>query len=348
MSSAGIRNLLAQLAQLGGSDLHLGEGVRPRIRLHGELKDLNHPPLDRQTLYGYMESLVGQVRFRKFLETGDLDFAWEWEEVARFRINYFVGNRGLGSVMRLVPETVIPFRQLHLPDTIVRFTQRRSGLILLTGPTGSGKSTTLAAMLDHINRTRATHIITIEDPIEFVHRRQRSFISQREIGTHTRTFGSALRAAIREDPDVLMVGELRDTEATALALTAAEMGFLVLATLHSGSAAKTIDRIVDMFPVGRRSVIRAQLASTLVGVINQTLLRRVDGQGRVPACEVLVSTKQLQTMIREGATHQIPSAFQQGVAVGCRTMDQSIRSLLGKGLITKRDAYFRLEDKTGM
>ncbi len=342
----GIHHLLHQLASQGASDLHISEGTRPRLRIHGELSDMEHPIINQRTMTEYLQALVTPRRFKKFMANGDLDFAWEWDGVARFRANYFISQRGMGAVFRLVPEHVVPFGRLMLPNTIIKFTQRKSGLILLTGPTGSGKSTTLASMIDYINNTRPAHIITIEDPIEFVHSRKKSYLSQREIGTHTPTFSAALKAALREDPDVMMVGELRDQEATSLSLTAAEMGFLVMATLHTGSAGKTVNRVVDMFPTGRRAVVRQQLASTLIGVISQTLVKRTDGQGRVPACEVLVATPQLRSMIREGATHQIPSAFQQGASVGCQTMDQSIIQLLRKRLISRQEAKDRLIDKT--
>lgn len=340
----GIHQLLHQLATRGGSDLHISEGARPRLRIHGRLIDMEHPVISRQVIEEYLQALVSKRRFARFAARGDMDFAWEWEGVARYRCNYFISQRGMGAVFRLVPEEVLPFGRLGLPNTIIRFTQHRSGLILLTGPTGSGKSTTLASMIDYINGSRPAHIITIEDPIEFVHKRKKAYLSQREIGTHTPTFSAALSSALREDPDVLMVGELRNQAATALSLKAAEMGFLVLATLHTGSAAKTVNRVVDMFPTGRRAVVRQQLGSTLIGVISQTLLPRQDGQGRAAAVEILVATPQLRSMIAEGATHQIPSAFQQGVSVGCQTMDQSIAQLLKNRVISRQVAQSRVSD----
>ncbi len=341
----GIHQLLHQLATRGGSDLHLAEGARPKLRLHGDLIDMEFPVLTQRVVQEYLQALVSPKRYEDFLESGDLDFAWEWEGVARFRCNYFVSHTGLGGVFRLVPATVVPFARLGLPNTLIRFTQHQSGLILLTGPTGSGKSTTLAAMIDHVNSTRPAHIITIEDPIEFVHTRKKAYLSQREIGAHATSFRTALTDALREDPDVLMVGELRDQAATALALTAAEMGFLVMATLHTGSAGKTVNRIVDMFPTARRAVIRQQLAGTLIGVISQALFKRADGSGQAAAAEILVATNQLRTMIRDGATHQIPSAFQQGISVGCQTMDQSILYLLQKRVISKQEALYKISDR---
>lgn len=344
-----VYGLLRELVTRKGSDLHLSEGLRPRLRVYGDLIDLeDYPVLTRAMLYELMRALLDPKRFKEFLAQGDIDFAWEWEGVARYRCNYFVSQSGLGAVFRLVPDTVVPFSRLRMPQAVIRFTQQRSGLILLTGPTGSGKSTTMAAMLDQINSMRVCHIITIEDPIEFVHKRKKAFIVQREIGGHTRSFGSALRAALREDPDILMVGELREAESAALSLTAAEMGFLVLATLHTGSAANSINRILSMFPANRRSVIRQQFANTLLGVVSQKLLRRRDGQGRVPGAEVLVATPQLRNIIREGAVHQIPSVFQQGASVGCQTMDQSILTLLKNGLIDKREAGLYMNDKNAL
>lgn len=343
-----IHRLLHQLFTEKGSDLHLSEGYRPRMRLHGELVDMEAPPLTREVLYGHMQALLSEAKFKEFLSKGDLDFAWEWEGVARFRCNYLISQSGLGAVLRLVPEAVVPFSSLMMPSTIVKFTQQRSGLILLTGPTGSGKSTTMAALVDHINATRRSYIATIEDPIEFVHQNKKSFVVQREVGSHTRSFSAALRACLRENLDVLMVGELRDKESTELSLNAAEMGFLVLATLHTGSAATGIARMVDMFPLGQRGIVRQSLANCLIGIVTQTLLRRPGGQGRVPACEVLVATGQLRHMLREGALHQIPSAFQQGASAGCQTMDQSIMGLVQRRLVDRNEARLRLQDKALM
>ena len=345
----GIYRLLQELHTRGGSDLHLSEGHAPRIRLHGVLQDMEgYATLERHHLHHMMGALLKPERYKEFLTRGDIDFAWEWKGVARYRCNYLISEAGLGAVFRLVPETVIPFSKLHMPQTVIQLTQHRSGLILLTGPTGSGKSTTLAAMLDHINASRPCSILTIEDPIEFIHSRKKAFVVQREINSHTRTFSSALRAALREDPDILMVGELRDAESAALTLTAAEMGFLVLATLHTGSAANSINRILSMFPPNRRAVIRQQMANTIVGVVSQNLIRRVDGQGRVPAVEILVVTSQLRNIIREGAVHQMPSAFQQGKSVGCQTMDQSIVSLVRKKLISRRAAEPYMTDRSAL
>ena len=341
----GVYKLLHELASRGGSDLHLCEGARPRMRIQGDLVVMDSEELNRASMISHLKALVATDRYAHFEKTGDLDFSWAWAGVARFRCNYFRSEAGLGAVIRLVPEQVIPFSKLRLPQTILDLMKQDSGLILLTGPTGSGKSTTLASMIDHINETRAAHIITIEDPIEFIHRPKNSFLSQREVGIHAPSFPMALKHALREDPDVLMIGELRDQESTALALSAAEMGFIVMATLHTASAGKTVHRIVDMFPSARRSIIRQQLASTLIGVLSQNLIKRTSGKGRIAAAEILVATPQLRAMIREGATHQIPSAFQQGSTVGCVTMDQAIMALLRKGSIDADEARGRLNDK---
>ncbi len=342
----GLQQLMRFLYEKGGSDLHLKENSVPRVRLNGDLIALESRPIDRRTLRSWMEGLLEKNRFERFLRNGQIDFAWEWENVARFRCNYYFDRMGLGAVFRLIPENVVPFEKLGIPNVVLNFAKQPSGLILVTGPTGSGKSTTLAAMVDHLNATQALHIITIEDPIEFVHKRKKSYITQREVGIHTGDFSSALRASLREDPDVLLVGELREQETTALALMAAEMGFLVMATLHTGSAGATVTRIVDMFPAGRRRVVYQQLANTLNGVVSQTLFKRTGGRGRAAAAEILVATRQLRSLVREGLVHQIPSAFQQGVSAGCQTMDQAIFDLVRRGTISKEDALYKLEDKT--
>lgn len=342
-----IHRLLLALHEREGSDLHLAEGCKPRMRIHGDLKEMSDEQvLTRQALFEHMGTLVGERKFQDFLRRGDLDFAWEWEGVARYRANFLIAQHGLGAVFRLIPAEVVPWSKLHLPDVIVRMTRGTTGLLLITGATGSGKSTTLAALIDQINATRACHIITIEDPIELVHRRKKAFVTQREVGTHAESFPVALQAAIREDPDVLMVGEIRDNAAAELALEAAEMGFLVMATLHSNGAANTVHRMLDMFPAKRRVLYRQQLANCLIGVVSQTLLKRPGGKGRIAACEVLVATSQLRSILREGQTHQIPSAFQQGAKAGCQTMDQGLIELASKGLVDRDEAILRLKDKS--
>lgn len=342
-----IHTLLHTLYKRGGSDLHLAEGYRPRLRLHGDLVDLDeYPVLTRSKLYEHMQQLISERRFKEFLGRGDLDFAWEWEGVARFRCNYLIAQHGLGAVFRLVPEAVVPFDQLQMPKTLLKFVQQRSGLVLMTGPTGSGKSTTLAALLDHINATRADYIVTVEDPIEFVHRNKKSYITQREVGSHTRTFASALRACLKEKVDVLLVGEVREHETMSLALQAAEMGFLVLATLHTGSVITGLGRILDMFPPPQRPAVRQKMANTLVGMSSQTLIKRASGQGRLAACEVLVANSYMRSLLREGLIHQIPSVFQQGASLGCQTMDTSIADLVKRRLVDRQEALIRMMDRS--
>jgi twitching motility protein PilT len=342
-----IHRLLLALHQKEGSDLHLAEGLKPRIRVHGDLTELSDESvLTRQALFEHMATLVGDRKFQDFLKRGDLDFAWEWEGVARFRANFLIAQHGLGAVFRLIPESVVPWEKLHMPEAVLRMTRGTTGLLLVTGATGSGKSTTLAALIDAINASRACHIITIEDPIELVHTRKKAFITQREVGTHADSFSTALQGAIREDPDVVMVGEIREPEAASLALEAAEMGFLVMATLHSNGAVNTIHRMLDMFPAKRRVLYRQQLANCLVGVVSQTLLKRTGGKGRIAACEILVATSQLRSLLREGQLHQIPSVFQQGATAGCQTMDQGLIQLAHDGLVDRDEAVLRLKDKT--
>jgi twitching motility protein PilT len=339
-----MQDILRQLVSLGASDLHLATGRRPRARLHGRLQDMNFPVLDARQLEQCMRSLVDGARYEAFRDSGDLDFAYEIESVARFRCNYLATHAGLAAVLRVVSDTVIPLESLNMPPLLEELTTRRSGLILVTGPTGSGKSTTLAALIDAINAKQPRHIILIEDPIEFVHRSKVGFISQREIGTHTESFAAALHGAVREDPDVILVGEMRDHETVSMTLTAAEMGFLVFGTLHTNGAGKTIDRLVDIFPEERQGLVRNQLANSLVAVISQLLLPSSDGKGRVAACETLVATPAFRKLVREGNNHLVASYMQQHRAQGCVSMDDAIVQRVKAGLVNRSDAVHYLRD----
>ncbi len=336
--------LLRRFVAMGGSDLHLAEARRPKVRVHGYLEDLGIGPLNHEMMASLLSSVVDADRYARFVDSGDLDFAYEVAGTGRFRCNYLKNLGGLGAVFRAINSEVVPFEELGLPGALARMTEPEGGLILVTGPTGSGKSTTLASLVDHINRQREQHLILIEDPIEFVHRPKRSFITQREVGSHTRSFELALRAALREDPDIILVGELRDHETVGLALTAAEMGFLVFGTLHTNGAGKTVDRLIDVFPAERQGLVRDQLAAALLGVASQVLLRRRDGEGRVAAVEVLVANAGLRKLIRSGATHQIASFMQQHKGSGCQSMDDTIVTLVESGVVRREEALHHLRD----
>jgi twitching motility protein PilT len=342
---AQIDQFLRLLVQQGGSDLHLSCGNPPIIRVHGHLQRIKFrelTPADLKTLI--LEILTTEQRER-FEATRDVDFAYEIPEVARFRGNVFVQHRGMGGVFRVIPARVPSADELKLPQAIRDFTKLNKGLVLVTGPTGSGKSTTLAAMVDLINQTRPDHILTIEDPIEFVHQPKIALVNQREVGPHTISFATALKAALREDPDVILVGEMRDRETISLALTAAETGHLVFGTLHTNSAHKTVDRIIDSFPADQQEQVRAMLSESLRGVIAQQLLRKKGGAGRVAAHEILVGTPAVSNLIREGKTFQLPSVIQTGKRDGMIQMDQSILSHLMAGTIDGEEAFVKAHDK---
>ncbi|MDT8342357.1 MAG: type IV pilus twitching motility protein PilT [Longimicrobiales bacterium] len=342
---AQIDQFLKVLVERDGSDLHLTTGSPPVMRVHGNLQRFKFrelTPRDMETLvYEIMEE---EWRMR-FLETQEYDFAYEIEGLARFRANVFWQRKGLGCVLRTIPSTIMNAEQLGFPDAIRKFCMLTRGLVLVTGPTGSGKSTTLAAMVDLINETRQDHILTIEDPIEFTHPNKNCLVNQREVGTNTRGFASALRAALREDPDVILVGEMRDRETIELGLTAAETGHLVFGTLHTNSAPKTVDRIIDVFPADQQEQVRAMLAESLKGVVSQVLLRRKDGQGRDAAFEIMVGTGAVANLIREGKIHQIPSMIQTGKKDGMQLLDQHILEYLMQGVIDPREAYMRASNK---
>lgn len=342
---AQIDQFLKVLAQKGGSDLHLTTGAPPIMRLNGRLQ----PYKFRELTHLDMEKLVYEIMEEewraKFLESMDFDFAYEIEGVARFRVNVFWQRKGLGAVFRTIPAEILTADQLGLPAVVRDFCRLSKGLILVTGPTGSGKSTTLAAMVDLINRTRYDHILTVEDPVEFTHDNRKCLVNQREIGTNTKSFAAALRAALREDPDVILVGEMRDRETIELGITAAETGHLVFGTLHTNSAPKTVDRIIDVFPADQQEQIRSMLAESLKGVVSQALLRKKGGKGRVAAMEIMVGTAAISNLIRESKLHQIPSMIQTGRKDGMQLLDQHIMELLMSGEVDATEAYLKCNDK---
>jgi len=327
------------------SDLHLSSGEKPMVRQHGELTPLGDKALTNDKLRTILYEILTDTQIKYFEDTHDLDFAYELPGVARFRANYFMQQRGIGGVFRTIPSRVLTMEELGLPPVVREFAGLPRGLVLVTGPTGSGKSTTLASILDHVNAMRKCHILTIEDPVEFVHESKLSLVSHREVGTHTNSFASALRAALREDPDVILLGEMRDLETMELAITAAETGHLVLGTLHTSSAPKTVDRVIDVFPSGQQNQIRSMLSESLKGVISQQLLRRADKQGRVAAYGVLVVTSAVANLIREGKTFQIPSIMQTGKQLGMRLLDGEIMALYNDGVVSAEEAYAKSSDK---
>lgn len=342
---AQIDQFLRLLVQQGGSDLHLSCGNPPIMRVHGHLQRVKFRDLTEQDMTALLLEILLPYQKERYLETNDLDFAYEIPGVARFRGNALRQHRGPAAVFRVIPSRVLSADEINLPPAIRNFSQLNKGLVLVTGPTGSGKSTTLAAMIDLINDTRPEHILSIEDPIEFVHQSKKSLVNQREVGPHTKSFASALKAALREDPDVILVGEMRDQETISLALTAAETGHLVFGTLHTNSAHKTVDRIIDTFPGELQSQVRSMLSETLKGVVAQQLLRKKGGQGRVAAHEILVGTPAVANQIREGKTFQIPSIIQTGKKDGMVLMDQSILGFLMAGVIDAEEAYAKAQDK---
>jgi twitching motility protein PilT len=320
-------------------------GTKPKIRKHGELEDINYQVFTDDVLRDLLFEILSERQRMKYEEKKDLDFAYEIPSVARFRANYFVQKRGLAAVFRVIPTTIMTMEELGLPKQIMKFAQLTRGLVLVTGSTGSGKSTTLAAIIDYINRNRKDHILTIEDPIEFVHENKGCLVNQREIGNNTESFASALRAALREDPDVILVGEMRDLETIELAITAAETGHLVFGTLHTSSAAKTVDRIIDAFPAGQQAQIKTMLSESLKGVVAQQLLKRSDTPGRVAALEILFATTAISNMIREGKTFQVPSMMQMAKNEGMQLLDQSIMEFLMQNIISPEEAYMKANDK---
>ncbi|MDA3903510.1 MAG: type IV pilus twitching motility protein PilT [Desulfuromusa sp.] len=335
---AKIDKLFQILQQQGGSDLHLSPGNPPMLRASGQLRSAIDQVLSNEQYQSLLYEIMSEDKRRYFEEHHDLDFAYEVAALnARFRANIFMGRLGISAVFRIIPAEILTVEQLGLPETVLSLTDYKKGLILVTGPTGSGKSTTLAAMIDHINRSRSEHILTVEDPIEFVHQSYKSLINQREVGVHTQSFGSALKAALREDPDIILVGEMRDLETIELAITAAETGHLVFGTLHTSSAAKTVDRLINVFPTTQQEQIRTMLAESLQGVVAQQLLRTVDGK-RCAALEILKVNAAVANLIREGKTFQLPSIMQTGRKDGMQLMDQALQELLNAKRISPEEA----------
>ena len=334
---ARIDDILKQMRDCEASDLHITSGSAPYLRVHGEMVKLNYKDLSAEVSQALIFEVLSEKQRDTFLTTSDLDCSYSLKGVGRFRVNVFRQRRGVGAVFRLIPEDIQTIEELGLPASIVELMDVSEGLILVTGPTGSGKSTTLASLINKINVDRKAHIITIEDPIEFVHYNKNSLINQREISSHTKSFHHALRAALREDPDVILIGEMRDLETISLALTAAETGHLVFATLHTNSATKTVDRIIDVFAEAQQAQIRTMLSESLRGVIAQSLVRRQDGRGRVAAVEVLVNIPAVANLIREGKTFQIHSSMQTGQVHGMITFESAIHDLVRKGLVSRAD-----------
>ncbi|HTD47024.1 MAG TPA: type IV pilus twitching motility protein PilT [bacterium] len=333
-----ITELLIQTKNLNASDLHLTAGARPTLRINGKLTRLDMPELGGEEIHTLLYDILTDEQQAKFEATHDLDFSIELTGVGRFRINAFLHRLGEGAVLRLIPEGIRTLDDLGMPPVLKDLAMQDRGLVLITGPTGSGKSTTLAAMIDHMNNLREDHIITVEDPIEFVHTHKRCNINQREVGPHTMSFAAALRSALREDPDVILVGEMRDLETIALALTAAETGHLVLSTLHTNSAPQTINRVVDVFPPHQQEQIRVQLADSLLGVVAETLIPALNGGGRVAAMEIMVSTAAIRNLIRENKIHQLPSAIQTGAREGMQSFDQHLKTLIKTRKISPDEA----------
>jgi twitching motility protein PilT len=343
---ARIHELLRYTKEHKASDLHLAAGLEPRVRRHGRLEAVpGWDVLTHEQLLGLLREIAVPEQWTSYEQCGDLDFAYSLPGVARFRANYLRQENGCGAVFRTIPEKILTTEELSLPPAVVALADLNEGLVLVTGPTGSGKSTTLAAVIDRINTRHAKHIVTIEDPVEFVHPNKRSVFSQREVGHDTESFGAALRAAIRQDAQVILVGEMRDLETISLAITAAEMGSLVFGTLHTNSAVKTVDRLIDAFPVGEQPRIRTTLGESIGAIVSQLLLPTLDGQGRVAAIEVLLRGKGLPNIIREGNTTMLMSYIQGGKSMGMQSMDDALMALVQARRVDPHEAYFRAADK---
>lgn len=333
------------LIQAGGSDLHLGEGEPPKIRRHGEILPIREEALTHEEMSFMLSEICSPTRWERYEETGDLDFAYEMDEENRFRCNYLKQTNGYGAVFRIIPTKIKTLEELGVPSVIKSFGEMRGGIVLVTGPTGSGKSTTLAALIDYINVNFSRHIVTIEEPIEFVHRNKKSIITQREVPEHAITFPAGLKAALREDADIVLVGEMRDLETISLALTAAETGLLVFGTLHTNNTMKTVDRMIDVFPSDQQSQVRTMLASSLRGVVAQLLLKRQDGGGRVAVNEILVGNGAVSAIVREGATQKLQDVIVAGKGEGMQFMDDAIWAELVAGHVSPHEAYMKAIDK---
>ena len=342
-----IAQLLAFAVKNNASDLHLSAGVPPMIRVDGDIKRINMPALAHKDVHSMVYDIMNDKQRKAFEEFFETDFSFEIPKLARFRVNAFNQNRGAGAVFRSIPSTILSLDELNAPKTFRDLCMLPRGLVLVTGPTGSGKSTTLAGMVNYCNDNRPDHIITIEDPIEFVHECKKCLINQREVKRDTLGFSEALRSALREDPDIVLVGEMRDLETIRLALSAAETGHLVFGTLHTSSAAKTIDRIVDVFPGDEKDMVRSMLSESLRAVISQTLLKKIGG-GRVAAHEIMIGTPAIRNLIREGKVAQMYSAIQTGQALGMQTLDQCLAELVSKGMVSKEEARYKAQNKDSM
>ncbi len=333
-----IADLLAFSVKNKASDLHLSAGLPPLIRVNGDIRRINVEPLDHKGVHGMVYDIMNDGQRKAYEENLEVDFSFEIPNLARFRVNAFNQQRGAAAAFRTIPSKVLTLEQLNCPPIFKELCQNANGIVLVTGPTGSGKSTTLAAMINEVNENDYGHILTLEDPIEFVHESKKCLINQREVGPHTLSFTNALRSALREDPDVILVGELRDLETIRLALTAAETGHLVFGTLHTSSAAKTVDRIVDVFPAAEKEMIRAMLSESLRSVIAQTLLKTKDGSGRVAAHEIMIGTPAIRNLIRENKVAQMYSSIQTGQALGMQTMEQCLSDLVRRNIIAESEA----------
>ena len=340
-----ITQLLTFTKQAGGSDLHLSAGSPPMIRVHGEMHRLKISMLTNDDIHHLIYDIMDDDQKKRFEEDKEIDFSRQLGDIARFRVNIFYNQNGEAAVFRTIPTKVLTAEELNLPPVLLELANREKGLVLVTGPTGSGKSTTLAAMVDYINKTKRGHILTIEDPIEFRHESIKCLVNQREVGPHTHSFANALRSALREDPDIILVGEMRDLETISLAITAAETGHLVFGTLHTSSAAKTVDRIIDVFPPDQQEQIRAMFAESIEGVIAQRLLLKKDGKGRVAAMEIMIGTTAIRNLIREGKAFQIPSIIQTGKEQGMQSMDSALKDLVNNGDVDAEVALAFAHDK---
>ena len=340
-----ITQLLAFSVKNRASDLHLSAGLPPMIRVHGDVRRLNVDPLEHKQVFAMLYDIMNDTQRKVYEENLEVDFSFEIEGLARFRVNAFNQNRGAAGVLRTIPSKILTLEQLNAPKIFGDLALKPRGMVLVTGPTGSGKSTTLAAMVDYVNENEYGHILTVEDPIEFVHEAKRCLVNQREVHRDTQSFNNALRAALREDPDVVLVGEMRDLETIRLALTAAETGHLVFGTLHTSSAAKTIDRIVDVFPAAEKDMVRSMLSESLRAVISQTLLKTKDGQGRVAAHEIMIGTPAIRNLIRENKIAQMYSSIQTGQSMGMQTLDQCLADLVRRNVVSATEARMKAQNK---
>ncbi|QDX81825.1 twitching motility protein PilT [Denitratisoma sp. DHT3] len=340
-----ITELLAFVVKNKASDLHLSSGLPPMIRVHGDIRRINLPPMEHKDVHAMIYDIMNDGQRKFYEENLECDFSFAVPGLARFRVNAYVQQRGAAAVLRTIPSKVLTLEQLNCPKSFKDIANQPRGIVLVTGPTGSGKSTTLAAMVDDINENEYGHILTVEDPIEFVHESKKCLINQREVGPHTLSFANALRSALREDPDVILVGEMRDLETIRLALTAAETGHLVFGTLHTSSAAKTVDRIVDVFPAAEKEMVRAMLSESLRAVISQALLKTKDGSGRVAAHEIMIGTPAIRNLIRENKIAQMYSAIQTGQQYGMQTLDQNLQDLVRRNIVSAAEARSKAANK---